>query len=1199
MKKLGLLVLLLFAAFSAHAAPAVVSGVTNRNLTINSSITLVPTILAGQCQNMTLDTYGSFHKCVDNTFSDSIGIAIDFRWQEVIKMLAWLYVNDPTGTYIGNKTLLKSAIVGGDDLVFGVDDNSSATPSWEWSEYGGWKAGANGRVSTFFSLGEWLSTWRLINSSIETFCFEEDSSNNLTGEGTAACGGIQYGTPTRFKWVNDTTVLNTTFFVITGGSNDEHNNVLINSTGTRGRSWDIDNDTIIDAFVNVTWEYYDNFTGNVQIYWANQSAVYVWHDCDIAGTNSSTWKNISCYFSPKGLPVSSTINNSAARNNDARMYQRNNGSMSLLPWKYRPTGSDFIVKRVTFNYTRGAEWNRVARGVCDHIMTAYSNPAYIIPVSNQWLGGTYSLLLCAERFNNQTMNTSALIMLNRTLASPSGGEHDGIFSENYGVSGNYQKISMDYATKLCNDFPFTCPILDGPMSRAMNITSYLPIGANVSLQETGFGTRTSSNISAIAWTDNCGSLGVFYGNQSVVNKRLLQLYTNNSQIVNLSRLGSSHYFTLDANRCVDAYIYWKNYTGGATPLPQENDSGTYAVVFPLAKLFTVKTVNYTCWGTFGSDYPRAQVASCYDLSGRHFFSGKQNDLNSYAFNISAGNFSNLYEEYANVTVNGNDPFNITINGRLKNPSGATKRDGDDNTSYTYNVSPSTYIPLHKDTPTGRIVKTINLTSNVSSILTAYITMFTWENYASTLYFQLNGNNSCNYTIGSDNEWQFNTQQIVIGCLRDGLNNITLTNFSAGEQVRIAYTNASDFNRSAASNDSGATWNYSKINPRGSVPVDGEYAIYLQYDTLEINNSFSANYVFYPEYISVKINTSSALNITIQTVSSQVLSGVVLSKNPRKINNLTIATTENSSLIAGSVSAQYGTLDRISSSGSDIFYIFDVGNSVNNTFADQVGANINLPLSIANISQNLINITSNTTFDLKNFSITISTGGVTPSSPLLTFPNGSSQNLSYSYGNGTVSLSISILPPGQSNVSLDTVGPVVSLLSPADGSASAGGTVTFSFLPLDDNNISNCSLLYGNGQVYTSSLSVTNNGSNSFIATGVDSHHPLGGAPLSWSVSCTDVFGNVGTSSVSRVVTVASSGGGSSGGGSSTGTTVNTSANTTTAGSVNASVNASVASRHIELTSDPKDQTSRRNFLLVVLGGMTMLILAIVILSFTR
>lgn len=275
-------------------------------------------------------------------------------------------------------------------------------------------------------------------------------------------------------------------------------------------------------------------------------------------------------------------------------------------------------------------------------------------------------------------------------------------------------------------------------------------------------------------------------------------------------------------------------------------------------------------------------------------------------------------------------------------------------------------------------------------------------------------------------------------------------------------------------------------------------------------------------------------------------------------------------------------------------------------------------NISSSSGNVIVILNGLSQDVSNLMITVGTNGIVPNSPLLTYPSLTSQNPMYSFDNstGVATVTVSSLPSGSTALLLDAAGPIVSLTSPGDGSSNTGGTIGFTFTPLDANGIDNCSLLYGSGTVYTTVVGITNNASRTIAVSGIDSNHVLGGAPLTWQITCTDAFGNVGTSAVYSVVTATSSsgggggGGGSGGGGSggggfggsgSAGNGTNASMNVSTQ---NASSNTTVttllnSSRTLTLTVEDADAQGRRNLIIVIVCVLFVVLMSFVVVGMMK
>ena len=93
---------------------------------------------------------------------------------------------------------------------------------------------------------------------------------------------------------------------------------------------------------------------------------------------------------------------------------------------------------------------------------------------------------------------------------------------------------------------------------------------------------------------------------------------------------------------------------------------------------------------------------------------------------------------------------------------------------------------------------------------------------------------------------------------------------------------------------------------------------------------------------------------------------------------------------------------------------------------------------------------------------------------------------------------------------DFIPPVITLTLPGDGSQDTDGVVRFTFTPSEESTITSCSLVYQDG-VYITSTSITNGVSNVIEVVGINFGHPLFRDDLQWRITCTDEFGNIGTS----------------------------------------------------------------------------------------
>lgn len=98
---------------------------------------------------------------------------------------------------------------------------------------------------------------------------------------------------------------------------------------------------------------------------------------------------------------------------------------------------------------------------------------------------------------------------------------------------------------------------------------------------------------------------------------------------------------------------------------------------------------------------------------------------------------------------------------------------------------------------------------------------------------------------------------------------------------------------------------------------------------------------------------------------------------------------------------------------------------------------------------------------------------------------------------------------QSNQSVEQDPPVISLVSPADLYADNDGTVLFQYSVTDASAISFCELIMNSTIVYTAT-NVAKNITNNITKSGLDYGN------YSWSMNCTDQYGNKGASSQRRI-----------------------------------------------------------------------------------
>jgi len=98
------------------------------------------------------------------------------------------------------------------------------------------------------------------------------------------------------------------------------------------------------------------------------------------------------------------------------------------------------------------------------------------------------------------------------------------------------------------------------------------------------------------------------------------------------------------------------------------------------------------------------------------------------------------------------------------------------------------------------------------------------------------------------------------------------------------------------------------------------------------------------------------------------------------------------------------------------------------------------------------------------------------------------------------------------ITLDSTSPVISLITPADSTSSTTNAYNFTFNVTDDQTILNCSLIF-DGLVINTLTNVNNSGGTNGMY-----NSSLSVATHTWSINCTDIAGNVG-SSPTRTLTV--------------------------------------------------------------------------------
>ncbi len=96
-------------------------------------------------------------------------------------------------------------------------------------------------------------------------------------------------------------------------------------------------------------------------------------------------------------------------------------------------------------------------------------------------------------------------------------------------------------------------------------------------------------------------------------------------------------------------------------------------------------------------------------------------------------------------------------------------------------------------------------------------------------------------------------------------------------------------------------------------------------------------------------------------------------------------------------------------------------------------------------------------------------------------------------------------------------PIITLISPPDGTEQSGGIVNFVFSVSDDETITSCSLVYNDG-TYTTLSPITKNQETTIEIVGINSGHPLHRDNLRWRITCIDSFLTTGSSEIRNLDT---------------------------------------------------------------------------------
>ena len=406
-------------------------------------------------------------------------------------------------------------------------------------------------------------------------------------------------------------------------------------------------------------------------------------------------------------------------------------------------------------------------------------------------------------------------------------------------------------------------------------------------------------------------------------------------------------------------------------------------------------------------------------------------------------------------------------------------------------------------------------------------------------------------LENNNYYGFNVTKDIFTYFTPGRNISSFTSDNTGIYGAASLNSSSKYAMLINKNTTTQTFSISLSGLSGVVMRDAKTLAIQSYNTttnvftVSIANS-SVNYYEFVSAAPPTISLSGPLNSSINTSGSLNFTFVPSEQYGIVTCSLIVNGTAYATTNATDATVNNFTVTGINS--SSVFYQNPLNWSINCT--DNAG-NVNSSATwqvytalYTSGTGNIISILNNVSY-AATVPLNLSTNSIVLSSPVLTFPNGSVQSLTVTYDNNSDTMNFSVeIPPGTTNLTLDTVAPSITLNSPANVSEDTDGTVNFTFTPVD-NNLVNCSLLYQGGTVYRT-MSATNGTINNITVTGITSSHPLGGTPLPWQVSCVDKAGYTTTSGTYSVTTYVGQATiqGSVGGGSS-GVTVNAPAPNTT------------------------------------------------------
>lgn len=518
-------------------------------------------------------------------------------------------------------------------------------------------------------------------------------------------------------------------------------------------------------------------------------------------------------------------------------------------------------------------------------------------------------------------------------------------------------------------------------------------------------------------------------------------------------------------------------------------NGNLKGVAPEANLVVIKASNAT--GTFWDDDIEKAIEWCVN--------------NASTYNISVISMSlggGLYTNHCN-----NDPLNTSINNAVANDISVVIAAGNDG-STTQISAPAC---LESATPIASIRKddsTFNYNRNALVLLAAP-----------------------GYDINST---------IISGYGTKSGTSMATPHVSAA----IALVN--QFRKLEGNNIYSPSENEDKLNDSGKRIFDsGSSVTYSRIDILQtlkdIDSSAPEITINSPSHNSLSVNNNQTFNCS--ATDALQLSNVTfrLYNITGELFNITTETaTNNTHELIVNLSLENGTYlwnceayDNKSNTNSSTNYTLKVGaisinlnypSNNNYTEVNSVDFNCSMEDSVSNLTNVTFYLWNSSSNELL-YNKTEDISGTSNSSEFnYTFSNESSYEWNCEAYDED---SNSITESNNYSITYDDTNPVVTLVSPEDGSSDDAGSVSFSFNVTDDNEIDNCSLIV-DGDMEKDDSSIDKDETESMTIS-------LSTGSYDWKVQCRDLAGNAGTSSTWEISITSSSSGddddGDDGGGS--------------------------------------------------------------------